>query len=239
MNRIYLPFVFFALAFLSTVACKHEPFPAPPSPVVVPPVDTTENPVSGKPCHPDTVYFSRDVLPVLASNCAYAGCHGAGSAQKGVILDSYAEVMATADVRAFDPSGSDLYEVISESDPDKRMPPPPNQPLSKPQVDLIRKWISQGALNLDCQSCDSTELRYSGEISKIVQQNCLSCHSGASPSAGLDLSNYANLQDAILNTNLIQRINGVAGVPPMPPGALMSDCDQRRIEQWRDAGFPQ
>ncbi len=104
---------------------------------------------NGNPCHPDTVYFERDILPVLRSSCAKAGCHDA-TPEDGVILDTYANVMATGDVRPGNPGGSDLYEVLIETRPDKRMPPPPQPPLSADQIEMIRKWILQGAKNLSC-----------------------------------------------------------------------------------------
>lgn len=120
---------------LVIIQCRHEP----------------ENPqISGNPCHPDTVYFKRDILPLLLSSCAYAGCHDAASAMDGVILDSYANVITTADVKPGNPNGSDLYEVLVEDDEDKRMPRPPFPRLSNEQIATVRKWILQGAKNLTC-----------------------------------------------------------------------------------------
>jgi hypothetical protein len=106
--------------------------------------------IIGISCDPDTVYFERDLLPLLNSSCAKSGCHDATTASDGVILDSYFNVMATADVKPGNPDDSDLYEVITDDDPDDRMPPPPLPPLSSDQIAMVRKWILQGAQNLIC-----------------------------------------------------------------------------------------
>jgi hypothetical protein len=104
----------------------------------------------GNPCHPDTVYFERDILPLLRSSCAKAGCHDAATAMDGVILDTYADVIATGDVRSGRPDNSDLFEVLVEDKPEKRMPPPPLPTLSNDQIEMVRTWILQGADNLSC-----------------------------------------------------------------------------------------
>jgi hypothetical protein len=131
-HALLLIFIFSALLL---IMCRHEPeF-----------VNT-----NGKPCDPDTVYFERDLLPLLLSSCAKAGCHDAATARDGVILDSYANVIATGDVKPGNPDGSDLYEVLVEDRPEKRMPPPPLPALSNDQIAMVRKWILQGAKNLTC-----------------------------------------------------------------------------------------
>lgn len=127
-----------AIAFvisLLIIQCRHEP---------------EKPPISGNTCHPDTVYFKRDILPLLLSSCAYAGCHDAATAMDGVKLDNYENVMATADVKPGNPNSSDLYEVLVEDDEDKRMPRPPFPRLSNEQIAMVRKWIQQGAKNNDC-----------------------------------------------------------------------------------------
>ena len=222
--------------------CEHDPFPAPPG-VINNPHDTVQNPVdtnnpqTGKPCHPDTIYYSRDIQPILNANCAYSGCHGQGSSQNGVNLSDYNSVITTGDVRAGNLDGSDLYEVITETDPDKVMPPPPNTRLSAAEVAKIRTWILQGAKNLDCDDCDTANLRYTTNIKAIFEQNCVSCHGATNPTAGLSLTSYTQVKDALLNTNLLQRIKGSSVAPVMPPNRPMIDCNVRSIEKWFNEGM--
>lgn len=232
-------FVFF------TYSCKHDPFPAPPPGSGNNPNDTAQNPIdtgqgqNTKPCHPDSIYYERDVQPILSSNCALSGCHDDNSAQKGVILSNYNSVITTGDVRAGNLSGSDLFEVITDSDPDKRMPPPPAQALNSNEIDVIRKWILQGALNLTCDDCDTTNLTYSGKISQIFQSNCVNCHSGSNPNGGRSLTNYSEVSDALLNSNLLKRIRAESGVPVMPPAGKMNECSVKQIEVWFNEGMIQ
>jgi mono/diheme cytochrome c family protein len=220
--------------------CKHEPFPAPPLNTNNTPIDTVENPIdsnSAKPCHPDTIYYSRDVQPILNANCAYSGCHGQGSSQDGVNLSDYNSVLTTADVRAGDLDGSDLFEVISETDPDKVMPPPPNTRLTASEIATIRKWILQGAQNLRCNDCDTLNLTYNGKIKMIFTQNCVSCHGSNNPNAGLSLTTYNQVKDALLNTSLLARVKGNSALPVMPPNGPMNSCNVRSIEKWFNEGM--
>ncbi|HBF18443.1 MAG: hypothetical protein CMI36_03440 [Owenweeksia sp.] len=240
MKGIISALSFFILLITFTFSCKHDPFPAPPDGMngdtIKTPVDTTGP--NGKPCDPDSVYYSRDIQPLLNANCAYAGCHDAATSQDGVNLSNYNTVIATADVRPFNPGGSDIYEVITDSDPQDRMPQGlPALPAD--QIALIRKWIEQGALNLSCNECDTTNLTYTNGIKAIFDQNCISCHGTTTPQAGRSLTNYQQVQDAVLNTNLLERINGDPGVPVMPQGGKMPQCNIDKIEIWVSNGLPQ
>lgn len=147
----YWPLCFFVFSLLlGAGACKHDPFLEDDT---FTPVDTTDvNPGDttnmGTPCDPDVVYFDQQVLPILRSNCALSGCHDAATAQEEVILTSYENVMQTAEIVPFDLNESKLYEVITDDDPEDRMPPSPNTPLNSEQVQLIAKWILQGAKDL-------------------------------------------------------------------------------------------
>ena len=98
------------------------------------PGDTTEIHT----CDPDTVYFRNDVLPLLLSNCTTSGCHDQETAQKGVVLIDYASVISTGDIKPGNPDGSEIFEKITETDPDKRMPPPPNTALTPDQINIIK-----------------------------------------------------------------------------------------------------
>lgn len=234
-----------------TTSCKHDPL----FDDDLTPVDTTGNPVDtnttgpgdttvqGTPCDPDKIYFELDVLPILISNCAFDGCHDANSAQDGVILDSYANVMATADVDPFDPGGSKIYEVLVDDDPDDRMPfelPP----LSQDQIQVIAQWISQGALNLECDPnagiCDTVGVSYAQDISPVVDTHCKGCHSGSAPSGGIDLSSYGGVKAVAANGKLYGAISWASGSPNMPQGGnKLPDCTIARFKAWIDAGAPE
>lgn len=204
--------------------------------------DTTFNiPPNGIPCDPDTAYFLNTIFPLLQSSCAISGCHDAATAADGVNLTTYTSIINTADVDPYNPQSSDLYEVITENDPDKRMPPPPRNPLNDDQIDAVYLWIMQGALNNYCDEidCDSINVTYSGTVFPIIQNNCLGCHSGGSPSGGIFLETHANLV-AVANTGqLLGVIRHQQGYPAMPPsGVQLSDCNIAQIQKWINDGTP-
>jgi mono/diheme cytochrome c family protein len=210
--------------------------------------DTTFTPGGGGgiPCDPDTAYFQNDVLPLLISSCGLAGCHDEGSAQDGIILTSYYYVMQTADIVPGEPWESDIIEVINETDPDDRMPPPPTPPLTQDQKDLIYNWIAQGALNNYCEveDCDSVNVTFSNQVFPIIQNSCYGCHSGSDPSGGISLTNYNEIVAAgsVAPGNpgsLLGSITWANGNTPMPQnGPPLSDCDIAQIRKWINDGMP-
>ena len=200
------------------------------------PGDTTEIHT----CDPDTVYFRNDVLPLLLSNCTTSGCHDQETAQKGVVLIDYASVISTGDIKPGDPDGSEIFEKITETDPDKRMPPPPNTALTPDQINIIKTWIEQGALNNSCDSgCDTTNVTFSGTVWPTLENNCVGCHSGNTPSGGILLTNYNEVVAIAVNGKLQGAINHQPNFSPMPKnGNKLSDCSIREIEIWIENGTP-
>jgi mono/diheme cytochrome c family protein len=204
-----------------------------------PPPDTIH------PCDPDTIYFEKDVLPILNSSCAKSGCHDA-TAQEGIRLDSYAAVMASGVVVPFDPGESEMYEKIDETDPEKVMPPPPDPPLNSVQKEIIRKWIAQGSQNLFCdEGCDTANVTFSGVIwPGIIQKYCYGCHNGANASGGIHLENHAQVAAAAnlpagQSGSLWGAVNHAAGNSPMPKNQpKLSDCRIDQIQKWINEGTP-
>jgi uncharacterized membrane protein len=225
-----------AIWLLSLSSCKHQPW----IPDDITPIDTTG---TGNPCSPDSVYFSTQILPILQSNCAMSGCHDDASAQDGVVLTSYTNVMNTADVEPFDLNGSDLYEVITENNPNKIMPPPPNALLSAAQIALIAKWINQGAQDLTCDAntggCNTANMSFNNDIKPIINDKCAGCHSGNNPSGGIDLSTHAGVSAVALSGQLYGSINWQTGFSSMPQGgSKLPQCEIDKIKSWVDAGAP-
>ena len=195
---------------------------------------------------PNTVYFQNDILPLLLSSCGVAGCHDPGTAQKDVILTSYLHVMQSDVIDPFDPESSDLIEVITESDPDKRMPPPPAAGLSEDQKNMLYTWIAQGALNNYCddEECDTTNVTFAEQVWPIIQNNCFGCHSGQNPNGGIRLENFNDVRAVGLNApgspgSLIGAITWTSGNVPMPfNGSQLSECDISIVTTWVDSGMP-
>jgi len=256
--RISLQLIF--LVILGSSACKHDVLFTDMDPMVNPmdtttttPMDTTTtNPMDTTTtdpgtnvmmCDPDTIYFATDVLPILAGNCAYSGCHDVTTAADGIILNNYTNVIGTRSVTPFDLNDSDLYENITETDPDKIMPPPPNTALSSEQINIIAKWIQQGAQNLTCDggtgasTCETTSISYGGFIVPLLQTYCLGCHSAASASGGIVLEGYANVNTYAMNGRLYGSVARLNGFSPMPQGqGQLPDCDIAKLKSWIDDG---
>lgn len=230
--KFYLLAFAVILGLVFTITCKHEPYP------FGTPNDPGSDTTKTNDCDPDTVYFENDILPLLVSNCATSGCHDQATGSKGVRLNNYANIINTGDVRPGNPNGSDLYEVITETRNDKRMPRPPAAPLSQTQINLIKKWIEQGAKNNQCDGCDTTNVKFSSHILPVVQQFCGSCHAASNPIGGISLTNYAQIQNAVQSRNLLKNVQHAPGFIAMPPGGKLPDCEIKKFEIWIAAGAP-
>jgi mono/diheme cytochrome c family protein len=226
-------------------ACVHDPF----TPIDPGPIDTTGMPIDtmdvdttlGVPCDTNVVYFTKDVLPILTSNCAKSGCHDVISPQEDIILDNYQNVMASGVVEPFNLTNSDLYESITETKPDKRMPAPPNEKLTNDQISILAKWILQGAKDLNCDEtvggCDTTFVSYATFVAPVIKTNCVGCHSGASPSGNISLNSHAAVQSFAFNGRLLGAITWAYGYKPMPQGTnKLSDCKINKIKAWINDG---
>ena len=203
--------------------------------------DTTFNPPGGEhPCDPDTVYFENDIYPLIVSSCATTDCHDAVSAQDDIILVDYVSIIEHGDIKPGNPDESKLYKKITEDDQEDIMPPPPDDPLSSEQIQKIRTWISQGALNNNCdEDCDTTNVSFANHIWPLVENNCLGCHSGGTPGGGIYLNDFASIVTATESGELWGAVNHFPGFSPMPKNAnKLSDCKIRQIQIWIEDGTP-
>ncbi|MDX2248048.1 MAG: c-type cytochrome domain-containing protein [Bacteroidia bacterium] len=243
--KLFPLFCISLILFIWASSCVHEPiFPSDggngPVDTIGNPVDTTTQTIHL--CDPDTVYFERDVLPLLISNCAKSGCHDQASAQDGVILANYASVMSTGEVIPSNPGESDLYKAITETDLEDIMPPLPNTQLSQDQIALVSRWISQGAKNLTCSDsvgsgCDTTNVTYSAMVAPLMSKYCTGCHSGTSASGGISLNSYSGVSAVATNGKLYGTISHQQGFVAMPKGGnKLSECDIVKVKTWIDSG---
>ncbi|MFM2169924.1 MAG: hypothetical protein RI957_153 [Verrucomicrobiota bacterium] len=99
----------------------------------------------------EKVMFNRDVRPILSQNCF--ACHGFDAKKREADLRLDIRESATAKAEsgkiAIVPGKveeSELWHRIRATDPDEVMPPPKHHaPLSSAQIDILRRWIEQGA----------------------------------------------------------------------------------------------
>ena len=219
-------------------SCKHEPPIGPGDGGNGGGNDTTSN---TRPCDPDSVYFNKDILPLIIQSCAKAGCHDQNSAREGVILTTYQNIVSTGGVVPGNPNNSSLYQIIMLTNPGDVMPPPPASPLTPEQKQLIYKWIMQGAKNNYCgEACDTTQFTYSGTISSIISRNCIGCHTGSSPGGGVSLNTYDEVKAQCVNGKMMPAITKT-GSKPMPPSSSskLSDCNIAQFTRWMNNNYPQ
>jgi hypothetical protein len=90
------------------------------------------------------VSYHDDILPIVRGSCQHSGCHSPFDPDAEFELDSnVTRVLEYVDPGR--PKHSKLYEVITETRDDDRMPRPPYEPLTARQINLIYIWIGQGA----------------------------------------------------------------------------------------------
>ncbi|MBM3414716.1 MAG: hypothetical protein FJY16_07265 [Bacteroidetes bacterium] len=226
MNKI--PVSLFVVAFFGGIyACTHEgTYPN----GGIPPPTVSIN------CHPDSVYFTNEVMPIIASNCATSGCHDAVTRADGVDLTNYTKIMKY--VKAGNAPQSKLYKIIIDTDPGDRMPPPPLSPMTATQIAKIKKWIDQGAKNNFCiGSCDTSKFTYAAVIKPIMDNKCVGCHKPGNLGGNVNLSTYIGTKAVALNGTLLGSIAHQSGFSPMPKNsAKLSNCEITHVSRWIAAG---
>jgi uncharacterized membrane protein len=89
------------------------------------------------------------------------------------------------------------------------------------------------------QTCDTSAVTFGSSVQPIIQNRCVSCHSGTFPSAGIDLSTYQNINIYAQNGSLVGVIDHQSGFSPMPQGTpKMLQCEIDKIKTWVNSGSP-
>jgi len=137
MKSRVLWFLVVVLAFSLWIACSSDS-----NPVAPPPTQTV----------PDSVSFKAHIQPIFTSRCAISGCHVSPNPKAGLILTAgvaYANIVNVPAqnftglrVAPNDASQSVLYLLVENG-----TMPQKGSRLTSVQVQTIKKWIDQGALN--------------------------------------------------------------------------------------------
>jgi hypothetical protein len=105
-------------------------------------------PLASAAANPDSaVSFSRDVAPILNRQCA--NCHGPKKAKGGFRLQTFDNLMQCGSSKKppITPGSAEksrLYQLLVTTDEEDLMPKDAD-PLPKAQIEIIRRWIEQGA----------------------------------------------------------------------------------------------
>lgn len=94
---------------------------------------------------PAAVDFAHEVVPILEKNCVE--CHGGDEAKGGLSINTRALLLDADVVEPGKPEKSLFIEVLTEEDPDYKMPPPGKnkEALSPVEVEVLKRWIAEGA----------------------------------------------------------------------------------------------
>jgi len=172
----------------------------------------------GVPKAGEPIDFTNHVLPILEDRCF--SCHQEPydkngrtiQPKAGLALNTYELVMKgnldNTVVTAGDVADSYLHEVLTLDEDDDMFMPPKGGPLTPEQIDIIKRWIEEGAKpKAGGGTADASNgISFHDHIFPILEERCLDCHgepyvkNGRTihPKAGLALDTY----EAVLKGNL-------------------------------------
>ncbi len=85
-------------------------------------------------------------------------------------------------------------------------------------------------------TCDTSNIRYSVEVTNVLTANCYTCHASAvaaGSGGGNKLDSYTNLKAYASSGLLLNVILHTPGYDQMPKNASkLSDCDIAKIRTW-------
>jgi len=184
------------------------------------------------------VCFDTQVLPIIQTSCAFSGCH-TGNGELFALL-TYDDIYKH--VTPGKPMASKLHKVITANPNSESFMPPRNKAaLSSSQIDLISLWILQGAHHTICDTvpCDSVIVTFTGTILPITNSYCVGCHSGASPSGGISLTDYTSIKASVDGGRFMGAVEQLSGYKAMPKdGIKLSDCKIAQLNKWITNGMP-
>ncbi|TPG33275.1 cytochrome c [Flavobacterium pectinovorum] len=113
----------------------------------------------------------------------------------------------------------------------------------------MKKIICLSGIILSLCSCESNtyesleettvivgKVTYNANVKSIMDENCIGCHN--SNSTLIPLETYTEVKDALLNTNLLERIQMQNGTPgQMPKAGRMPQDKINAILQWNTDGL--
>ena len=88
-------------------------------------------------------------------------------------------------------------------------------------------------------ACDTAAVKYSTSVLPVLSSNCINCHGGATPSAGIRLDTYAGVKMQVDNGRLWGAVSHSASYSPMPKNSnKLNSCSLEKMRIWITAGTP-
>jgi hypothetical protein len=89
------------------------------------------------------VDFAHEVVPILEKNCVE--CHGGNESKGGLSMNTRALLMDADVIELGKPKDSLFIEVLTDEDPEIRMPPPKKKDsLKAEEIKVLERWIAAG-----------------------------------------------------------------------------------------------
>ncbi|GAB5561632.1 MAG: PSD1 and planctomycete cytochrome C domain-containing protein [Synoicihabitans sp.] len=139
----------------------------------------------------DTISFRDHIQPILEANCVE--CHGPDKEKSDFRADSYDTLVkgggsGIPGVVPGDPVESYILELITTDWEEDRMPPvDEGDPLPAEKVELLTRWIEQGAPGPELT------VDFHTHIEPIFTANCIQCHGPDHQESGLRLDQRLSL----------------------------------------------
>src|SRR5262245_24040028 len=117
---------------------------------------------------PARIDFQRDVRPLFEKRCF--GCHGPEQQMANFRLDRRRDALRGGSIVVIAPgssSASRLFHKISGTRYGQRMPP--TGPLSDDEIEIIKRWLDQGAVWPDAVSGDVPQRSPDAAAARMIE----------------------------------------------------------------------
>ena len=196
------------------------------------------------------VSFEREVMPLLEKRCNK--CHYPEEQRGGLDLTRIATMLRGGDdlgpaIVPLKPDESPLIQVLTGAK--KPEMPKKGEKLPAAEIELLRRWITEGAHDDSPTFASDDVAFFEREIRPVLAERCFKCHAGDEPEHGLRLTSrqgiisggqrgpaaVAGKPEASLLINAI-RHEGELKMPRR--GDKLSDAQIAAFEQWIAKGLP-
>jgi len=196
------------------------------------------------------VSFEREVMPLLEKRCNK--CHYPEEQRGGLDLTRLATMLRGGDdlgaaMIPGKPEESPLIQVLTGAK--KPEMPKKGEKLPAAEIDLLRRWIAEGAMD-DTPTFASEEVAFfEKEIRPVLATHCFKCHAGDEPEHGLRLTSRQSILSggergpAVVagkpEVSLLMEAIRHDGELKMPSrGDKLSDAQIAAFENWIAKGLP-
>ena len=177
------------------------------------------------------VDFESDIAPIFSQHCVR--CHYDGNAQGDISLARIESIHEAGYLDSEHPEDSYLIELVEGTDGDLPEMPKDSEPLTVEQVDLIKRWVAQGAVwPKDYVVREKTEVDSSWWSFQPIRRRFK--HASVDgfiadrlKADGLQMSKPANPR------TLVRRATyDLTGLPPTPEevATFLEDCDDSSLD---------